>query len=154
MEELPGQSFGVSLFTAHRESRIPRYVPNPLRAAYMSRNARHILWSLHVSESETYTHFVLYFRPGRLKLFVFDLEKIPPQNELSLFGVVFIITFCHRWVQMVPFNQKQRSLMCNKSISLLNGLVQLFCLHQVCWYKPGNDFSLLYCYKLIDFIYK
>ena len=23
----------------------------------MSRNARHILWSLHVSESETYTHF-------------------------------------------------------------------------------------------------
>ena len=24
----------------------------------MSRNARHILWSLHVSESETYTHFV------------------------------------------------------------------------------------------------
>ena len=31
-----------------------RYVPNPLRAAYMSRNARHnILWSLHVSECET-----------------------------------------------------------------------------------------------------
>ena len=27
--------------------------------AYMSRNARHILWSLHVSESETYTHFVI-----------------------------------------------------------------------------------------------
>ena len=25
----------------------------------MSRNARHILWSLHVSESETYTHFVV-----------------------------------------------------------------------------------------------
>ena len=25
----------------------------------MSRNARHILWSLHVSESETYTHFVI-----------------------------------------------------------------------------------------------
>ena len=26
----------------------------------MSRNARHILWSLHVSESETYTHFGLH----------------------------------------------------------------------------------------------
>ena len=27
----------------------------------MSRNARHILWSLHVSESETYTHFVVEY---------------------------------------------------------------------------------------------
>ena len=29
----------------------------------MSRNARHILWSLHVSESETYTHFVVIATP-------------------------------------------------------------------------------------------
>ena len=38
----------------------------------MSRNARHILWSLHVSESETYTHF-------EIKITFLNVERLSIQ---------------------------------------------------------------------------
>ena len=64
----------------------------------MSRNARHILWSLHASESGTYTHFVLQIATHKTELgdhdFCLSLSHLtdtdPTSRELALYRLSYL----------------------------------------------------------------